>query len=82
MDNVDPSQSDSLVKVLSLPSSARDLRHLLTPTNLREVFDHPKEFILPKVPYLNFEGSRSARAKEWVQRCLLSRIQVAFEALT
>ena len=74
------SQFDLLVKVLSLPSFAREFRHLLMPTNLQEVFDHLEEFILPKVLYLNFEGSGDARAKEWVQSRLLSRIQVVSEA--
>ena len=45
MDDLDPSQFDSLVKVLSLPSSTRDFRNLLTLTNLKEVFDHPEEFV-------------------------------------
>ena len=56
VDDLSPSQFDSLVKVLSLLSSARDFRHLLMPANLREIFDHPKEFVLPKVPRLNFES--------------------------
>ena len=52
------------------------------PANLREVFDHPKEFILSKVPHLNFEGPRGAQAKERVQSRLLSRIQAMSEART
>ena len=82
MDDLDSSQFDSLVKVLSLPSSARDLRHLLMPANLREVFDHPKEFILSKAPHLNFEGSRGAQTKKRVQSRLLSRIQAMSKART
>ena len=50
-------QFDSLVKVLSRSSTEKDFRYPLTPPNLREVFDHPGEFILPKVLQLNFEGS-------------------------
>ena len=46
-----------LVKVLNRLSSERDFRYLLTSSNLREVFDHPEEFILPKVMRLNFEDS-------------------------
>ena len=45
------------------------------PVNLLQVFDHPKEFVLPKVPLLNFESSRDARGKERIQICLLSQIQ-------
>ena len=82
MDHLDLSQFDSLVKVLSLPSSAKDFRHLLTPTNLKEVFDHLEEFVLLKVPYLNFEDLRGTREKEWVQSCLLSHIQATSEART
>ena len=50
--------------------------------NLREVFDHLKEFVLPKVPHLNFESPGGARAKERVQSRLLFRIQAASEART
>ena len=57
VDDLSPAQFHLMVKVLSCPSSERDFRYLLTPSNLREVFDHPKEFILPKVSRLNFEGS-------------------------
>ena len=74
MDDLDQSQFDSLVKVLSLSSSARDVRCLLAPINLREVFDHLEEFVLPKVLHLNFEGPGGTRVMERVQRCLLSRI--------
>ena len=81
VDDLSPTQFDLLVKVLSRPSSERDFRHLLTPSNLREVFDHPEEFILPKVPRLNFEGSGDVRAKEWVQNRLLTRIKEAFEEM-
>ena len=64
-----------LVKVLSRPSRERGFRHLLTLSNLREVFDHPEEFILSKVQRLNFEGSGDVRAKERVQNRLLTRIK-------
>ena len=49
MDDLDSSQFDSLVKVQSLSSFARDFGHLLAPTNLKEVFDHLEGFVLPKV---------------------------------
>ena len=39
VDDLSPSQFDSLVKVLSLPSSVRDFKFFLTPTNLQGVFD-------------------------------------------
>ena len=57
IDDLSSAQFDDLVKVLSSLSPERNFKHLLTPTNLQEVFDLPEEFILPKVPYLNFEGS-------------------------
>ena len=60
VDDLSSAQVDALVKVLISPSAKRDFRHLLTHANLQEVFDLPKEFILPKVLYLNFEGSGSA----------------------
>ena len=82
VDDLSSAQFDSLVKVLSLPSTKRDFRHLLTPSNLREVFDHPEEFILPKVPRLNFEGSRNARVRERVQGRLLTRIKEASKEMT
>ena len=56
MDDLDPSHFDSLVKVLSLSSSTRDFRYLLTLANLREVFDHPEEFVLQNDMHLNFKG--------------------------
>ena len=55
-DDLSPAQFDSLVKVLSLSSTKRDFRHLLTPSNIREVFDYSEEFILLKVLRLNFKG--------------------------
>ena len=82
MDDLDTSQFDSLVKVLSLLSFTRDFRHFLTLANLKEVFDHPEEFILSKVPHLYFEDSGGAQAKERVQSRLLSHIQATFEAQT
>ena len=82
VDDLNLSQFDSLVRVLSLLSSTRDFRHLLMPTNLREVFDHPQEFVLSNVPYLNFESLVGARAKERVQSWLLSYFQEVFEAQT
>ena len=66
MDDLDLSQFDSLMKVMSLPREARDFKYLMMPANLKEVFDHLEEFVLPKVLDLNFEGPRGARAKEWV----------------
>ena len=60
MDDLDSSQFDSLVKLMSLPRGAQDFRYLLMPTKLREVFDHLEEFVLPKVLHLNFEGPRGA----------------------
>ena len=49
--------------------------------NLREVFDHPEEFVLSKVPLLNFESSGDARVKERVQSRLLFGIQEVFEEM-
>ena len=45
------------------------------------MFDLPEEFILSKVPHLNFEGSGSARAKEQVLSHLLDQIKEAFEEM-
>ena len=77
VDDLSPTQFDLLIKVLSLPSTKRNFRHLLTLSNFWEIFDHPKEFILSKFPRLNFEGSGDARAKERVQSRLLTRIKEA-----
>ena len=82
MDDLSLSQFDLLVKVLSLSSFAWDFRHLLTPANLREAFDHPNEFVLLKVPHLNFDGSRDTRVWERIQSRLLSHIHVAFEEMS
>ena len=49
IDDLSLAQFDSLVKVLSLLSTERDFRHLLTPSNLLKVFDHLVELILSKV---------------------------------
>ena len=46
-DDLSPAQFNALVKVLSSSSAEKDFRHLLTPTNLQEVFDLPKAFFLP-----------------------------------
>ena len=80
MDDLDPSQFNLLVKVLSLPSSARDFIHLLMPVNLKDVFDLSAKFVLSKVSHLNFEGLGGAPTKEQIQRCLLSRIQAESKA--
>ena len=82
VDDLSPAQFDTLVKVLSSPSSERDFRHLLTPANLQEVFDRPKEFIIPKVPHLNLEGLGSAQAKERILSRLLGRIKEASEEMS
>ena len=55
-DDLSPSQFDSLVKVLSLLSFAREFTTLLMSTNLREVYEQLEEFIVPKVSRLNCEG--------------------------
>ena len=81
VDDLSPAQFDSLVRVLSFLSSEMDFRHLLTPSNLQEVFNHPKEFILPKVQLLNFEGSGEARARERVLSHFITRIKKAFEEM-
>ena len=81
IDDLSPTQFDSLVKVLSHPSTERDFRYFLISSNLQEVFDHPEEFILPKVPRLNFESSGDVRARERVQTCLLTCIKEAFEEM-
>ena len=82
IDDLSPARLiDLLVKILSLSSSVRGFRHFLTPSNLREVFDHPNNFILLKVSRLNFESSRDAQERERVQSHLLTQIQEAFEEM-
>ena len=81
VNDLSPTQCESLVKVLSSPSAERDFKHLLTPSNLQEVFDHPEEFILPQVPHLNFKGSSGAQAKERALSRLLSQIKESSEML-
>ena len=56
MDDLSDTQFGALAKVLSLLSSARDFKYLLTPSNLQEVFVEPKDFVIPLVPHLHFEG--------------------------
>ena len=48
------------------------------PSNFLGIFDHLEEFILSKVPRLNFGGSGDTRAKEMVQNRLLHCIKEAF----
>ena len=57
-----------------------DFQLLLMSSNLQEVFDKLEKSILPKVPRINFGGSRDAQAKEGVQSCLLACIQEASNA--
>ena len=46
------------------------------------MFDLLKEFILSKVPHLNFKGSDDAQAKEMVLSRLLGRIKEAYEEMS
>ena len=72
-------QTNALAKVLGLPSSARDFKHLLSPSNLQAVFIEPEDCVIPTVPRLHFEGLGNARAKECVQNRLLTCITAAVE---
>ena len=74
MDDLGANQFSALAKVLSLPSSERDFKLMLSPLNLQAVFAEPEDFIVPSVPRLHFQGSRNARAKEWVLSRLLTYI--------
>ena len=47
VDDPSPTQFNALVHVLSSSSVEMDLRHLLTPANLQEVFDLIEAFFLP-----------------------------------
>ena len=74
-------QFDSLVKVLSFPSSEKDFRHLLMLSSLQEVLDHSEEFVLLKVPLVELRGSSEVQAREWVLSRLLARIKEASEEM-
>ena len=81
VDDLSPSQFESLVKVLSLPSSEKNFSFLLTPANLQVVFDQPEEFFVPTVLRFNFEGLGSARAREHVLHRLIARDEEVYDAL-
>ena len=70
------------MKVLSSLRFERDFKHLLTPANLQEVFNLLEEFILSKVPHLNFKRSGGARAKGWALSRLLYRMKEASEEMS
>ena len=72
MDDLSDTQFGALAKVLSLLSSARDFKYMLTLSNLQEVFVEPKDFVIPSVPRLHFESTGNAHAKEHVLNRLLS----------
>ena len=80
MDDLSDTQFGALAKVLSLPSSTRDFKYLLTPSNLQEVFVEHEYVVVLSVPCLHFEGLGNARAKERVLNRLLARIASTAEA--
>ena len=67
MDDLSANQFNVLARVISLSSSARDFKHLLSPSNLHMAFAEPEDFVTPTVPRLHFEGSWNACAKERTQ---------------
>ena len=75
VNDISQAQFDSLVKVLSRLSIKRDVRYLLMPPNLQEVFNHLEDFILLKVPQLNFQGLGDARAREKVKVVFLPELR-------
>ena len=80
VDDLSATQFNALAKVHNLLSSKRDFKYLLTPSNLQEVVIKPKDFIIPSVPHLHFEGPRNACAMEHVLNLLLARIMTAIKA--
>ena len=79
MDDLSANQFSALAKVLSLPSTTRDFKHLLSPSNLLAAFSKPDDFVSPTVPHLYFKGPGNARAKECVLNRLLTCIMAAVE---
>ena len=66
MDDLGASQFSALARVLSLLSSERDFKVMLSPSNLQVVFVEPEDFAVPLVSHLHFEGPKGARAKEHI----------------
>ena len=79
MDELGPSQFSALARVLSLPSSERDFKLLLSPSNLRALFVEPEDFDVPSVPPLHFESLGNACAKERILSILITCIAIAVE---
>ena len=75
MDDLSSAQFDLLVWVLSCQTLERDFKSLFMPKNIREINDHPEEFVPQDVPRIKFSGSTNARARKRVQRNLLKRIK-------
>ena len=75
MDYLSLAQFDLLVWVLSCLTLETDFKSLLTPKNIWEVTDHPKEFVPQDVPRINFLRPANAQAREWVQSNLLECIK-------
>ena len=79
MDDLGASQFNALARVLSLPSSERDFKLLLSPSNIQAVFVEPEDFVVPSVPRLHFESLDNARAKKRILSRLLTCITAAVE---
>ena len=79
MDNLTAYQFSALARVLSLPSSEKDFKLLLSPSSLQAVFTEPEDFVVPSVPHLHFECLGNAYAKERVLGRLLNCIATAVE---
>ena len=79
MDDLGASQFSALARVLSLPSSERDFKLLLSPLILQVVFAEPEDFVVPSMPRLHFESLGNARAKERILSRLLTCIAAVVE---
>ena len=66
MDDLNPTQFDLLVPVLSRSSSERNFKLLLSPKNIWKLIDNLEDFVPQKVLRLNFMGSGNAQAREQV----------------
>ena len=79
MDDLGASQFSALARVLSLPSSERDFKLLLSPSNIQAIFVEPEDFVVLSVPHLHFESLGNARAKERILSQLLTCIAATVE---
>ena len=63
MDDLGANQFSALAIVLSLLSSTRNFKHLLSPSNLQMVFAEAGDFVILTMHCLYFERLGNARSK-------------------